>query len=101
MISVNAHGGGAVGSALLDDTGLVVAVPDTGPRRYLFVKADVNNVAPIFLRMHQTAAAVVDAGIVLYPGDWHEWTWENMYWGPIRGIVPTGNTAKLFWHEGK
>jgi hypothetical protein len=100
-INVNAHGGGPIGNATVNDTGTTVIVPDTGPRRYLIVQADKDNTGPIFIRMDPTLPAVFGSGIVLYPGGFQEWTWDNMYWGPIRGITAPGTTQKAYFHEGK
>jgi hypothetical protein len=100
-IHVNAHGGGAAGSAAVSSTGTTVIVPDTGHRRYLIVQASKDNTGPVFLRMSQTESAELGKGIVLWPGDFHEWSWNDMYWGPIRGIVAEGVVATVYWHEGK
>ena len=95
------HKGGSSGVATVTTTGSVIAIADTGNRRrYLFLKADPTNTNAISLKLHATAAAVHLEGITLYPGDFHEFTMESMYYGPIRAIVNTG-TEKLQWQEGQ
>jgi hypothetical protein len=100
-IHTNAHGGGQAGRSYADDSGNDIVVPDTGRRRYLFVQASRANTGVVFLRMHPTEPAEVEHGIPLYPGDWHEWTWDSMYWGPIRAAAETGTIATIYWHEGR
>ena len=98
---LNAHGGGPMGAATVDDTGTDIIVPDTGTRRYLIMQADKANAGPVFIRMHKTEPAIPGQGIVLWPGDFHEWGWDTMYWGPVRGAAEVGKTGKVYWHEGK
>ena len=111
MIHPALHNGGTADNATVTGVGTTVVVPgartDDVPagtnykRRYLFIKSSRDNTEPVFLKMHPTESAEMEKGIVLYPGEFHEWTYLNMYQGPIRGITTSGSTALLYWHDGR
>ena len=96
------HGGGdAYGPLVVTDDGTIEYLPNRhNARRYAIISASRDNTFPIFLRMHQTAPAIYDAGIPLYPGDSYELNDLNLYTGPVRAITASGETAVMYIHDG-
>ena len=101
MIHPSLHDGGEVYGGSVDDTGTVELMPAVDNVRYRIIQADINNVGPIFIRLHRTDSAVINKGIVLWPGDFHEIIYANMYEGPIRGICAPATTEMFYGHDGR
>jgi len=96
------HGGGEAYGVVIDDTGQSVAQPAKQNVVYRIVIADKDNTGVVFLHLPPDPddPATFGKGIPLWPGDFHEITYENMYEGVIKAIAPPGTTQTLFGHDG-
>jgi hypothetical protein len=99
------HGGGPGSGAVIGLTSAEVlpiqdgTVDGTYRRAYGLLTAAKTNTGIIFLRLHDSDPAVVDTGIVLYPGDAYEITNGNLYQRAIQGIATVAG-SKLFIQIG-
>ena len=95
------HAGGKAYGTVIDDTGANVVQPAVAGVKYRIIIADKANTGVVFLHLHPTENAVFGEGIPLWPGDFHEITYETMYRGNIRAISPPGTTQTLYGHDGR
>jgi len=93
MASYNAvHGGGAGSGPTVGLTSSNILPLQDGTasgkyrRAYALITSARSNTGNIFLRLHESDDAVLNTGIVLYPGDAYEISRGNLYQGPVQAI---------------
>jgi len=97
-------GGGVSSSAAVTATSAEIVPTRDGAnnrnRGYLYFKADPLNAGPVFLNLEDTASAVVDTGVAIFPGETYELTSLNMYLGAVQAISRAAQTNTLYIYEG-